>query len=219
MLKIDKFNLKAMKTGQVILPKYMEEKENLSLVSQAVHIYQDRVHIGSSKTKTRAEINRTTKKVYKQKGTGGARHGSRRAPIYVGGGIAHGPKLEQKVLTLSTKMKRKALNVALSMKAKMGEVIAIEGLSTVKKTKDARKLTDFGRMIIALTEVNIKKTKTLKNLKDTKIISFKDLNAYDVVFGGKLVLDAAIFEVVKEKTKKPEVKVKTMAKAQGKKTK
>ena len=71
---------------------FFAKKPNLSILSQAVRVYLSNQRTAQAKSQTRAEVNRTTKKVYKQKGTGGARHGSRRAPIYVGGGIAHGPR-------------------------------------------------------------------------------------------------------------------------------
>ena len=91
MLKTKTYSLKGTKLKETSLPKEFGQKENLPLLAQAVRVYEERSHIGFAKTKTRAEVNRTTKKVYKQKGTGGARHGARSAPIYVGGGTAHGP--------------------------------------------------------------------------------------------------------------------------------
>ncbi|MEK7526532.1 MAG: 50S ribosomal protein L4 [Patescibacteria group bacterium] len=195
MLKIDVYTLKAKKnTTQITLPKHMEGDANPTLLSQAVHVYRDRMHTGLTKSKTRSEVNRTTKKVYKQKGTGGARHGSRRAPIYVGGGTAHGPKLESRVKSLSQKMRIKALAAAIEVKVKAGEVLAIEGISTIKKTKDAAKLSNFGRKTLVLSDKNMAVARSLKNLKDTKIVLLKDLNAYNVLMGGKLVFDAAIFE-------------------------
>ena len=66
------------------LPKEFDQKLNMPLLAQAVHVYEERSHVGLRNTKTRSEVNRTTKKIYKQKGTGGARHGSRRANLYVG---------------------------------------------------------------------------------------------------------------------------------------
>ncbi len=208
MLKVDLYNLKAVKgTTQLTLPSSMEEKENMSLLAQAVHVYRDRMHTGSTKSKTRAEVNRTTKKVYKQKGTGGARHGSRRAPIYVGGGTAHGPKLESRTLSLSQKMRVRALSTAISLKVKAGEVFAVEGLGNVKKTKDVSKLVTFGRKILVLADNNSGILKTVKNLKDTRVVLFRDLNAYDVLMGGKLVLDSSIFAAKESKaTKTAEVK-------------
>ena len=98
MSKVNAFSAKGIKQAEVSLPKQFAEKENLSLLSQAIHIYRDRAHIGLAKTKTRGEVARTTKKWYRQKGTGGARHGARSAPIFVGGGTAHGPKLARREL-------------------------------------------------------------------------------------------------------------------------
>jgi len=97
-MKIQNYN-KGAKAGGVILPKEFGIKVNPLLLAQAIYVYEDRAHVGLRKTKTRSEVERTTKKVYRQKGTGGARHGSRRAPIFVGGGVALGPRpLKREVL-------------------------------------------------------------------------------------------------------------------------
>ena len=98
-MKAQIFSVKGVKTGEESLPKEFSQKVNLALLAQAVHVFEERGHVGLRKTKTRSEINRTTKKIYKQKGTGGARHGSRRANLYVGGGVALGPRPIRRILT------------------------------------------------------------------------------------------------------------------------
>lgn len=195
MLKIDAYSVKGTKLEKGL--EIPEVKVNMEILSQAFHVYRDRSHIGFSKTKTRAEINRTTKKVYKQKGTGGARHGSRRAPIYVGGGVAHGRKMEQKSLSLPQKMRRKALDVALYLKAKNKDMVAVSGLETLKKTKEAQallnKLDFLGKKVIVLSDKNKAVVKVLSNLVNTKVVGIKNLNAYEVVLGGKFIMDAEIW--------------------------
>lgn len=199
MLKVNSYTVKGVKQPAFTLPKVLEAKENPRLLAQAIRVYEDRTHGGFAKAKTRAEVNRTKKKVYKQKGTGGARHGSRSAPIYVGGGVAHGPKGFKKELTLSKSLRQKALPVAISAKVKNGEVVVLDGISKLTKTKDVGSLLSklgkegFKRFTFILNEKNINARKTLRNLKNVKVVLNKNLNAYQVFFGGLLVFDKEIF--------------------------
>src|SRR3989344_6587757 len=97
------------------LPKEIfEQPVTAQMLSQAVRVHLANQRQGTQNAKTRAEIARTRKKLYKQKGTGGARHGDRRAPIFVGGGIAHGPKGIKRILSLPRQLKRNALKMTLS---------------------------------------------------------------------------------------------------------
>jgi len=209
MLKAKTYSLKGSKLEDTTLPKEFGEKENLPLLAQAVRVYEERSHIGFAKTKTRTEVNRTTKKIYKQKGTGGARHGARSAPIYVGGGTAHGPKPIRRVLTLPKKMTKLALFQALSLKLSKKEVLVVSGIDKLAKTNDAR---DFLKKIskvegikskkftFILSEKNISVKRYLKNLEGIKIDIYRDLNVFNVLFGGTLVFDNDNF--VKKVTKK-----------------
>lgn len=208
MIKIKAFSAKGIKQTEVVLPKRFEEKDNSSLLSQAIHIYRERSHIGLAKTKTRSEVARTTKKWYRQKGTGGARHGARSAPIFVGGGVAHGPKPLRRELDLPNKMKEKAVNLALSAKAREGRMVAVSGLSTLNKTSQAAKLTEIFKeknnknqnFTFVLNKVNSINTKIFRNISNVSIKTFDSINAYDVFFGGTLIFDKDIFN--KEAAKK-----------------
>lgn len=201
-MKATVFSAKGIKTGQMTLPKEFGEKVNLNLLAQAIRVYEDRAHIGLAKTKTRAEVNRTKKKLYRQKGTGGARHGSRRAPIFVGGGVAHGPRPIKRELFLPAGMKKRALTSALSLKAKNGEVVAVSGVEKLIKTKDAQTLTDkilkeiknVNTLTFALAEDGNKNA--FRNLKSVDAVIFKNLNAHQVYFGGGLVIDKAALQKV-----------------------
>jgi large subunit ribosomal protein L4 len=209
MLKARAYSLKGTKLEDFSLPKEFGEKENLALLAQAVRVYEERSHIGFAKTKTRTEVNRTTKKIYKQKGTGGARHGARSAPIYVGGGTAHGPKPIRRVLTLPKKMVKLALAQALSAKLSQKQVIVVSGIDKLAKTGEAR---DFLKKVskaegikskkftFILSEKDISAKRYLKNLEGIKINVYKDLNVFGVYFGGTLVFDNDIF--VKKVAKK-----------------
>ena len=105
-------------------------KGNTALLSQAVRIYTSNSHQKTSRVKTRGEVQGSTRKIYRQKGTGNARHGAKYAPIFVGGGIAHGPKgVQPENMILPKTMRRRAL--AAAMAAKLQDS-AISGLSGVK---------------------------------------------------------------------------------------
>ena len=209
MIKIKAFSAKGIKQPEVSLPKRFEEKENPALLSQAIHIYRERSHIGLAKTKTRGEVARTTKKWYRQKGTGGARHGARSAPIFVGGGVAHGPKALRRELNLPGGMRIKALNLALSVKVKEGRMAVISGLSTLNKTSQVAKLIKKfqnkdkkgQKFTFVLNKGNSINTKVFRNLSNVSVRTFDSLNAYDVFFGGMLVFDKDVL-VKKEKNKK-----------------
>ena len=202
MLKAKTYSLKGTKLEDVSLPKEFGEKENLPLLAQAIRVYEERSHIGFAKTKTRSEVNRTTKKIYKQKGTGGARHGARSAPIYVGGGTAHGPKPIRRVLTLPKKMVKLALAQALSSKLSQKQIIVISGIDKLAKTKDVgefiKKVSKAEgikskKFTFILSEKNIPAKRYLKNLEGIKIDIHRDLNVFNVLFGGTLVFDNDIF--------------------------
>lgn len=178
------------------LPKEFKVKPNLSLLAQALRVYEERSHVGLRKAKTRAEVNRTGKKVYKQKGTGGARHGSKRAPIYVGGGVAHGPRPIRRILTLPLKLKRLAKLMALSIK----DIVVASGFGTLAKTKEAQEFTDkLGgkRFLFLLSEKNIKAAGKIRNLAGVKVKLFANASALDIMNGGTLILDKDIFKNVK----------------------
>src|SRR3990167_9301765 len=109
MVKLTIYSAKGIRKGSTNLPNNFVEKINLPLMAQAVRVYEDRQHPGLAKAKTRGEVTASTRKIYRQKGTGGARHGAISAPIFRGGGIAFGPKPRNFELKLSKQMKKKAL--------------------------------------------------------------------------------------------------------------
>ena len=209
MIKAKRYTLKGTKTEDVTLPKdVFDVKPNMNLLAQASYVYEERAHIGLRKAKTRSEVNRTTKKVYKQKGTGGARHGSRRAPIYVGGGVALGPRPIRRELNLSASAKGKSKVYALSAKAGKGDIVVISGISKIAKTKEAAELIKklsaelkAKRFTVLLSEKAGDAFKCLRNLKNVKALLFQNANARDIVTGGTLLIDEEVFETKKEAKK------------------
>ncbi len=192
-MKLDVFDLTGAKIEQITLPKdIFEAKINEQLMAQAVRVYQGNQRLGNAKSLTRSEISRTTKKVYRQKGTGQARHGSRRAPIYVGGGVAHGPRGNQNYsLDLPKKMRVAALKSALSLLAKEKKILLIKGLSDLKapKTKDMNKLftsliekpTERRHMGIVVDGKMETAQKSARNLEGVTVLRCQDLTTFEVV--------------------------------------
>lgn len=212
-MKVNLYSVKSDKSSDLSLPKEFSEEVNEALLAQALHVYRDRSHPGLSKVKTRSQVDLTKAKAYRQKGTGRARHGAKSAPIFVGGGVAHGPKGEKRTLLLPKKMKQKALVSALSLKAKEGKVAGASDLSQIKKTKDAQALVNNiiagekaktgSRVTFAVSEKNAEVYPFMKNIKGVTVERYNDLNAYKVYLAGRLILDADIFA---KETKKKETK-------------
>jgi large subunit ribosomal protein L4 len=213
MLKAQVFSAKGIKSGEVSLPSFSEDKLNLFTLSQAIRVYEDRRHPGLSKVKTRAEINATKKKLYRQKGTGGARHGAKSAPIFVGGGVAHGPKGIKRRLVLPQKLARKALKIAVSLKVKEEELFVVSGAKGIVKTKDAQALLEklskvlgktIKRATFAYSPENSGVYRATKNIQGFRSVAFADLNAHSVYLGGVVLLDKDALEA-----KKSQIKVET----------
>ncbi|MCH7640687.1 50S ribosomal protein L4 [Patescibacteria group bacterium] len=209
MIKLDLYSSKGIKKGTVSLPRSLEAKENLVLLAQAIRVYEAGRHPGLSKTKSRGEISASKRKIYRQKGTGRARHGAKSAPIFVGGGVAHGPSGVKRKLHLPKKMRRRALKVALTLKSKDGQLIVLEGTSKLKKTRDAAALLDKitqkeknakqnGRFTFALSDESKDAILALRNIENVVVTKFSNLNAYQVYFGGTIVIGK---EALKESSK------------------
>lgn len=184
------------KNKTVNLPKNFNEKVNLALLAQAIHVLRARSHIGSHVVQTRADVTRVKSKVYSQKGTGKARHGARSAPLFVGGGKAHGPTGEKRTLSLPKKMKAKALNIALTLKTKEKKVVVIDSLSKVKKTSDAVKIIksiktgrEKSKVTLLLSENNKGVYKFFNNIPNILTMPYRNLNAFKTHFGGILLID------------------------------
>lgn len=189
------------------MDKKIAKKVNTKLLSQAIRVYEDRSHPGLSKAKTRGEVSRSTRKIYKQKGTGGARHGAKSAPIFVGGGVAHGPKGVKRILELPRKMGKAALLQLFKEKVENGKLFIESKTLNVKKTKEAKILLDkyLGdkswkeKVLIVLDGEGISLGRYFRNLKNVKVIPARSLNVYDVFKAGAVLMDsysAALFELV-----------------------
>ncbi len=231
MLKVPVYSSKGNKLEDFSLPKVYDKEVNMNLLSQALRVFEVSSHFGLRKTKTRSEVVKTKKKLYKQKGTGGARHGSKNAPIFVGGGIAHGPRPVKRTLSLPQNMRNIAKNMAIALKVQKKEIIVLDGVEKFAKTKDVAaflekiaKEMEFNRFAFAVSDANLASQKFIRNLANSEVFNFRSLNTFNILKGGILVLDKSVFaeekkekkveaKVVKEvKTAKKEVK-KTVKKA------
>jgi large subunit ribosomal protein L4 len=182
------FNQKGSRTGTVKLPATWLSVGQPSLVAQAVYVYRSNQRRGLAKAMTRGESGRTTAKLYKQKHTGRARHGSKSAPTFVGGGIAHGPTGEQNwQRRLPRKMRRRALLGTLIRKARENRLMVVDGLEKLApKTKEAVALLSALGLkekstLVAVTEEDGRLRRAFANLPNVSILPVTDLNPYVVL--------------------------------------
>lgn len=193
-LKTDVYDMKGKVVDSVSLSKEIfGAKINPQLMSQAVRVYLANQRIGTASTKTRGEVHGSSRKIYRQKGTGRARHGSIRAPIFVHGGIVFGPKPRDYSLKLPSKMKKAALFSALSAKLKDGEIKVIDGLDTIEaKTKQMVQvlknlaLDSKNNNILLIIPPPSQKgvenvVKAVRNIKGVAFSQASQLNAYEVL--------------------------------------
>ncbi|MAW85785.1 MAG: 50S ribosomal protein L4 [Phyllobacteriaceae bacterium] len=161
---------------------------------------------GSHKTKGRAEISRTGAKMYKQKGTGRARHSSARAPQFRGGGKAHGPVVRSHAHDLPKKVRALGLKHALSAKAKASELIVIDDMaSTDGKTKAlVAQFASLGlanALLIGGAELDQNFKRAVSNIPNIDVLPVQGINVYDILRRGKLVLSKAAVEALEERFK------------------
>lgn len=206
----------------------LDNAANPAIVSQAVRVYLSNQRAGTAKIKTRGEVDLTKTKAYKQKGTGRARHGAQSAPIFVGGGVAHGPHGNANwKLMMSKAMKPVALRTALSMQAKEGRVSLIEGLGDVTgKTSEMAKFFDTAGckekatlLIVASTHESA--YRAVSNLKYVYVSRADALTTYYVMRAHNIFITPEAMEILekklasKNKTKRVVAKTVTKTKAKA----
>lgn len=211
MLKADLYNFDGKKKEAITLPVEFDVKVNNNALSQAIHVYEDRSHIGFAKAKTRSEVAISTKKIYRQKGTGGARHGAKSAPIFVGGGAAHGPTGVKRVLRVLKSQGRKTLMYALKYKISQSRVVFVDDIEKIKKTKDADKLISGiekekkwlkKNILLVVSGGNSGTRMFFRNIKGVTVDIYKHLNAYKVFLANGIIVDRGIFNDLGGKDKK-----------------
>ncbi len=168
-LKAPVYDINGQKISDLVLPKTVfSVTAPQSLIDKSIRVYLSNQRTAHAKSKNRAEVSGTTQKMWAQKGTGRARHGSRKAPIFVGGGVAHGPSGNQNnYLKLNKKTKTQVIKAILSLHAQNGSILVVDQISKFSpKTKLGHEFLDKLR----------KDNKILKNSKKISLITTKSLN-------------------------------------------
>ncbi|MGC9522374.1 MAG: 50S ribosomal protein L4 [Anaerolineae bacterium] len=196
-------NMQGEQVGEVELrPEIFEAAINIPLMHQALMRQLANARLGTHKTRTRSENNRSKSKWYRQKGTGRARHGSRNAPIFVGGGIAHGPLPRSYEKKMPRKMRRAALRAALSAKAAEQQVVIVDDLTMpAPKTKEIVKTlgrikAGDGKALILLPERNENVELSVRNLATARTLRASYLNIRDLLNADTLVVPLGSLEVI-----------------------
>jgi len=190
--------------GEVVLPDDVFGIEpNVSVMHQALIRQLANRRLGTHKTKTRSEVTRTKSKWYRQKGTGRARHGSRNAPIFVGGGVAHGPRPRKYTQKMPRKMRRLALRSALSAKAAEERIIVLDVIDfddpkTRSMVDTLENLSVDGSAVILLPERNENVELSAGNLPDVKTLRAHYLNVRDLLKYDYVIIPAGALSVVEE---------------------
>ncbi len=202
-LSLEVFDLSGKVAGSVMLSKEVfGQPVNKSLIAQAVRVYQTNQSTHTAHTKTRGEVNGGGAKPWKQKGTGRARAGSSRSPIWVGGGRVFGPRSRDVKLSLPQKMKHKALLSALSAKLNDKEIKVVSGFEKSQpKTKSIvsviKNLNLTGTTLIVVPEKNENLKLATRNIQKVSIDIVSNLNALTVLTCKNLVLSKEAIEKIK----------------------
>ena len=193
-MKVDKINLDGKKSSIEVLDKIFSAKINKKLVNTVLYKTNANYKGRHAKTKQQNEVSGPTSKIYAQKGTGNARHASRKAPIFVGGGVAHGPKGESayKKRKLNKKEKKQGLSSIISEKNNQNNLIIINDFEKeIKKTKEMfsflKKFEATNSVIILDKLSNEKVGKSLRNLPQVKVSDASNIALYDLVKHKKVI--------------------------------
>ena len=193
-MKINKINLDGKKDSIEVLDKIFSGKINKKLVSSVLYKTNANYKGRHAKTKQQNEIAGSTSKIYAQKGTGNARHASRKAPLFVGGGVAHGPKgeLAYKKRKLNKREKKLSIASLISEKNKLNNLLIFSDfINEIKKTKEMHliiKKFEITNSLIILDKVSKNKIeKSAKNIPNIKVTDVNHFSAFDIVKFKKVV--------------------------------
>ncbi len=202
-MKIPVKNIRGEQVSEIELPESIfAVSVSHPLMHQALIRQNANAHLGTHKVKTRAEVIGTTKKVKNQKGTGGARQGSMKAPHWVGGGVAFGPQPRSYNQDMPKKMRRAAVRSALSQKAADQQIIVVDTLDmSAPKTKDfvaVMKALGVTKGLVVLPGRNVNVEKSANNMDGVKTLHAKYLNIRDIFKYDHMVVPVASLDVIKE---------------------
>ena len=204
-MKIEKLNLDGKKSSIEVLDKIFSVKVNTKLVSNVLYKTNANYKGRHAKTKQQNEVSGPTSKIYAQKGTGNARHASKKAPIFVGGGIAHGPKgeLAYKKRKLNKSEKKNSITSLISEKTKNKNLLVFSDFNDeIKKTKEMniiiKKFEISNSLIVLDKSSKMKIEKSIRNIPNIKVTDINHFSAFDIVKFKKIVFtESSIKELEK----------------------
>jgi large subunit ribosomal protein L4 len=206
-MKLDITTLEGASSGSVELDETIFGLEpRADLLARCVRWQLAKRQAGTHAVKNRSEINRTTKKVYKQKGTGGARHGAASAPQFRGGGRAFGPQVRSHAHDLPKKVRALALRHALSSKAKDASIIVVDDVK-LSDPKTKVLVERFGKLglanalIIGGAEIEANFQRAARNIPNIDVLPVQGINVYDILRREKLVLTKAAVDALEARFK------------------
>lgn len=193
-MKLDKLNLNGKKEFIDVMDKLFSAEINNKLISSVLYKINANYKGRHGKTKQRNEVIGSTKKIYAQKGTGGARHGSRKAPLFVGGGVAHGPQgqLSYKTRKLNKREKKTSIASLISEKKLNNNLIIFSDFSSeIKKTKEMYSIIkkfEITNSLIILDKISKEKiAKSARNIPNVKVTDVNHFSAFDIIKFKKVV--------------------------------
>jgi large subunit ribosomal protein L4 len=202
-MKLDMIDFDAKAAGSAELPdELFGIKPRADIIARVIHWQLAKRRSGNHKVKGMGEVSGTTRKPFKQKGTGNARQGSLRAPQFRTGGAVHGPVVRDHGYSLNKKVRRLGLLSALSLKAADGKLIILDAVGALEKTKDvAAKFKNFGwsSALIVDAAVEEKFLRASRNVHGLDILPVIGANVYDIVRHDVLVITSAGIEGLKER--------------------
>ena len=204
-MKIDKIDLNGKNNSIEVLDKIFSGKINKKLVDNVIYKTNTNYKGRKAKTKQKNEIKGSTAKIYAQKGTGNARHASRKAPIFVGGGVAHGPKGQSNYKKRKLNKSEKKLSIVslLTEKNKSNDLIVFSDFTTeIKKTKEINKILikfEANNALVILDKVSREKIyRSTKNIPNVKVTDIKHFSSFDINKVKKIVFtESSIKELEK----------------------
>ena len=193
-MKVEKQNLEGKKNTIDVSDKLVDAKINIKLVSNVLYKTNANYKGRKAKTKQKNEIVGSTSKIYAQKGTGNARHASKKAPIFVGGGVAHGPKGESKYKKRKLNRSEKKLSIAslITQKKQLNDLIILDDFANeILKTKEMNniliKFEAKNSIIIADKKSKSNISRSLNNIPNVKITDINHFSAYDLAKYKKII--------------------------------
>lgn len=204
-MEFDVVNTKNKKVGSLdVSENVFGAKLNEDILHQVVVMQLANKRRGTSSTKVRDEVRGGGKKPWKQKGTGRARAGSSRSPLWRGGGIIFGPKPRDYSYKVPKKVCSSALKVALSLKAKNNDIIVLDKLeSKFSKTKEValllKDLNILDKALFLIEQENTSLKLSVRNLPNARVLNIAGLNVYDLLYSSKLILTQSAVSKIQER--------------------